>query len=45
MLEEPSRAECCVLTSRNGTSVTSAVLAPEWGANVLGLSFQAHDWA
>lgn len=45
MLKAPTRAERYVLTNRHDTGVTSAVVAPEWGANVVGLTFQAHDWA
>lgn len=45
MLKTRSRAECYLLTSRDDAGVTSAVVIPDWGANVLGLTFQAHDWA
>jgi galactose mutarotase-like enzyme len=36
---------CYRLTARDDTSLTTATVVPEWGANVIGFSFQEHDWA
>ncbi len=45
MPHAPSVVNCYSLTTRDDAGVTTAVVAPAWGANVLDLSFQAHDWA
>jgi len=45
MSKMSSPVELYALTYRDAHGVTSAMVAPAWGANVLGLSFQVHDWA
>ncbi len=44
MPKTSSPVELYDLTFRDDTGVTSAVVAPAWGANVLQMSFQADDW-
>lgn len=43
-LDASGIVECYSLASREEVGVTTAVVAPSWGANVVGLSFQSHDW-
>lgn len=33
-----------VIRCESATGSTQAVIAPDWGANVLGFSFRSHDW-